>query len=293
MSPNLKQRVLRAIGHQHWIRRGRDKLIRLLDSPDGHRSVPFEVDFFGLRYAGDLNSYVDWSVYYYGSCAGNELALLGDLARSLRAQGATRIVAVDIGANVGHHTLFLATIADVVYSFEPYPPVLEKLKEKVALNRLGHVSVQPYGLGQSDAVLDFFEPETENHGVGSFVARPRGARGLKLRIRRGDDALEELGVPKIDLLKVDVEGFEHQVFAGLASRLRADRPFVLSELSGANQAALPDKRDFEALFPPNYEFAGVGTKSVSGPYRLEPFRYGTTWEFLAYPAEKRALVAGL
>lgn len=292
LGPTLKHRVLRVFGHQHWIRRGRDWLLRLVDSPDGHESVPFEVDFFGLRYAGNLNNFLDWSVYYYGSCARYELLLLGHLARALRSAGATRLVAADIGANVGQHTLFLAVVADEVYSFEPYPPVLQKMREKVEANRLKNVTICPIGLGLSDDMLEFFEPVTENVGVGTFVKSSR-MHGPILQIRNGDAAFAESHIPPVDLMKVDVEGFEHNVFGGLRGRLEADRPIVLSELSDPTRLAVPDRRDFERLFPSGYRFADVRGYSVSGSYRFEPFDYARTVEFLACPVEKWDIVERL
>ena len=292
LGPTLKHRALRVFGHQHWIRRGRDWLLRLVESPDGHESVPFEVDFFGLRYAGNLNSFVDWSVYYYGACARCELLLLGDLARALRSAGATRLVAADIGANVGQHTLFLAVVADEVYSFEPYPPVLQKMREKVEVNRLENVTICPVGLGLSDEMLEFFEPVTGNMGVGTFVKSSR-LHGPILQIRNGDAAFAEFGIPPVDLMKVDVEGFEHNVFAGLRGRLEADRPIVLSELSDPTRSAVPSRSCFEELFPSFYNFVSVGAYSVSGRYRFEPFDYARTMEFLACPAEKWDIVKRL
>ena len=98
---------------------------------------------------------------------------------------------------------------------------------------------------------------------------------------------------EFDLLKVDVEGYEHLVFEGLRERLASDRPIVLSELSEPTRSVVPQGRDFEALFPSGYKFVGVGTQSVSGPYRLDPFVYGTTQEFLACPMEKWDAVEAL
>ena len=190
MPPNLKHRALRILGHQHWIPKGRDKLLRLLDNPDGHASVPFEVDFFGFNYAGDMDNFIDWTVYYYGCLARNELLLIDRLAKALRARAELRLVAVDIGANVGHHTLFLAGIADAVYSFEPYPLVLQKLYEKIARNRLSNVTVLPFGLSNADGAVEFFEPIGVNKGIGTFV-RHEGSRAtsMTLQICPGDGGI--------------------------------------------------------------------------------------------------------
>ena len=47
---------------------------------DHHMSEPFEIDFFGLSYSGNLNNFIDWTVFYYGAYAVDELRLLAALA---------------------------------------------------------------------------------------------------------------------------------------------------------------------------------------------------------------------
>src|SRR3984957_15808788 len=130
----LKYRVARFIGHQHYIRRGRDRVIRLLlANSNPAPSIRFSVEFFGYIYSGDLSNYVDWSVYLYGAYSNNELQLLHDIVRALRDK-IQHITFYDVGANVGQHTLFISKYVDEVMSFEPFEPVRKQLFAKLDEN---------------------------------------------------------------------------------------------------------------------------------------------------------------
>lgn len=60
------------------------------------------------------------------------------------------------------------------------------------------------------------------------------SKNSRVQIRQADRAIAELGVKRVDLLKIDVEGYEKEVLAGLAGTLRRDRPIFLIELVGAD-----------------------------------------------------------
>lgn len=83
-TPPLRYRLLRLLGHQHWIVRGRDRLLRWLSNPDEAPAIEFAVPFFGQIYPGRLDNFVDWSVFYYGGYARHELLLLATIASALR-----------------------------------------------------------------------------------------------------------------------------------------------------------------------------------------------------------------
>src|ERR1700722_15372180 len=103
----FRLKLLRQIGKQTWIPRGQDRLMRAIWDPDTSPSFPFEVEFFGMTYGGDLARFIDWSVFAYGSYAYAELSLLEALAAEIRTKRG-HVFFFDVGANVGHHSLFMA-----------------------------------------------------------------------------------------------------------------------------------------------------------------------------------------
>jgi FkbM family methyltransferase len=286
----IRYRLQRLLGHQHWIRRGRDRVLRLLCDPDEAPALAFAVPFFAGVYPGRLNNFIDWSAFHYGGYARHELLLLGDVAAALRRSESRAPSFFDVGANIGNHALFMALQGCAVFAFEPYAPVREELRRKFAANPGLSVRVFDFGLAERDALLRFRAPSGSNRGTGSF-AEEGGPAELALPVRRGDAALMEIGSPKIDILKIDVEGFERQVLAGLARSISKDRPVILFELSQRTRESLGAPEALDGLLYPNRQLWSVETRSVSGPYRLRAFDFGSASEVLVVPAERRAALA--
>jgi FkbM family methyltransferase len=276
-------RLLRWFGHRHWIKKGRDRVIRIFANPDNIEATSFEVDFFGLRYRGNLQSFIDWSVYFYGCWARNELLLLKAITLAARDRAASEFNAVDVGANVGNHSLFLSTVCDRVFAFEPYEAVRRELDDRIAYNETTNITVFPVALGENDEELEYSVAPGVNSGEGSFV----GEDGIKisLPVRHGDTFFCRNCLPRIDLLKIDVEGFEGFVLRGLQETIWRDRPIILCELSDVARRNIGSHESFRGLIPPNYLIVEVGTASISGPYQLRQFSYDGSREFLAIPEE--------
>jgi FkbM family methyltransferase len=287
MRLGLKHNALRVLGHQHYILHGRDGVIRMFHHPDTSPSIPFEAPFFGMRYPGNLNNFLDWNVFFYGAYARHELYILRDVAAALRKKQSRPFHFYDIGANIGHHSLFMAPRVDRVFAFEPFETVRAKIHEKIERNSLTNVTVFPVGLGDADAELDFFEPQGANVGTGTFIAGQRASsRNVrKLSVRRGDDFCEGHGLPPLDLLKMDVEGFEIRVLRGLKQRIRQDRPVILMEVSDETRAEMKSEVEFRKYLYENARVFEVGYVSISSSYRLKPFRFSTSREILVVPEE--------
>lgn len=257
--PSIQYTLLRALGHADWVRRGiRDRTIRLACDPERGQSCPFTVPFYKFQYRGDLASYIDWNVYFYGAYEKGLLRLVEDIV--VARPGA---VVFDIGANVGHHALAMAGWATMVHAFEPYPAVARLLSERVAENPLANIRLHPFGLGERNQLLEYFAPTGRgNLGTGSFV--PAHATGYnerhgQLEVRHGDAVVEELGLDRLDFVKLDVEGFEHAVLLGLRATLERFRPAILMELSAETQRSLGSPENLRSALPTGYVINAVAT----------------------------------
>ena len=286
MRTNWKHSVLRSLGHQHYIPRGRDKVIRMLHNPDTSPSIPFEVPFFGTVYFGNLNNFIDWSVFFYGAYARHELYLLRDVAATLRQTLSRPSSFYDIGANIGHHTLFMAPRVGRVFAFEPFEPVRRKLEEKIERNKLTNTTIFPLGLGDSDAELDFSEPSGANQGTGSFVPAEGNRKVSRLQVRNGDHFFASHELPSLDLVKMDVEGFEMRVLRGLRQRILKDRPVILMEFFSQTKAEAGAEKEFREHLYEDARIFSVGDTSISSSYRLKPFSFALSDEILVVPEEK-------
>jgi FkbM family methyltransferase len=140
---------------------------------------------------------------------------------------------LDIGANIGWFTLIASTIIDVhghIYAFEPRGETRLYLEKTVAMNGLsGTVTVYPFALSDSrgEGLLSW-SIETDNPG-GSFLS-PEGRVGMEQQ-RVELLQLDELGLGRINFIKLDVEGAEMRVLRGAQRTVSEHRPILLSELS--------------------------------------------------------------
>ena len=141
---------------------------------------------------------------------------------------------VDIGANVGNHSIYVAAFLEPVkvIPFEPNPLAYKLLLANVVMNGFQDVfELQHLGLGLSD---------TKEHGFG-MSAQERNLGGARLmagggdiKTVTGDDALAG---ETPDFIKIDVEGMEMQVLAGLQSTIDRCKPMMLIEVDLENETA--------------------------------------------------------
>jgi FkbM family methyltransferase len=271
--------AVRWVGNQDWIRFGvRKRLVRLwcrfvdLD-------IPFEVEFSGYVYEGNLLDYIDRCVFFYGAYEKANLSLLRDLAGKI-----SKPVFVDIGANVGQHSLWMAKHCAKVYSFEPWQPVRERLQSKVQRNHLNHVRTYEVGLGEREENLPFFSPPKGDTGIGSFIQTHHEwnkESGDTLPIRKGDTFFAEKGI-KPDIIKIDVEGFELNVLKGLREVLAQHKPTVLLEFSNTTQEQFGSYETLTETFPYPVRIHRIVALEGWG-YQLDTFSFQQCSDILIVP----------
>jgi FkbM family methyltransferase len=149
--------------------------------------------------------------------------------RVLDAAKAARQVALDVGANIGNHSLFLSDIFERVIAFEPNPLARSLLQINLELNRITNVEVKPVGLSDRNgtATLEFDPINLGGASTSGLAKKPTVARRSTIELVVGDEAVDPQ-VP-VGFIKVDVEGAEEAVLRGLEQTLRAREPIVMME----------------------------------------------------------------
>jgi len=138
-------------------------------------------------------------------------------------------VVLDIGANIGNHTLAFATRAARVHAFEPVPRIHALLCRNVEDNALGNVTLHALALSDQAGSDTIHMREAGNLGASSFDQRGANTEAVIVDKAVGDNYLAAQGVAHVDLIKIDVEAHEVYVLRGLMQTLRRDLPVLTLE----------------------------------------------------------------
>lgn len=172
--------------------------------------------------------YIGKSLDQYGEFSEGE----GDLFRQIVRPGQT---VVEAGANVGAHTLGLARLAGPrgrVYAFEPQRLVFQTLCANLALNSVANVDARCEALGAAAGwthvpTLDY--DQSNNFGG---LAVGTAEQGEKTRV----STIDELDLPRLDFLKIDVEGRELAVLEGARRSIERFHPVLYVENDRQDQS---------------------------------------------------------
>jgi FkbM family methyltransferase len=131
---------------------------------------------------------------------------------------------IDIGSNVGLVTLLLADKVQQILLFEPNPIAAHRARENLALNRL-NFEVHEVALSDKSGTVGFEDEggvSTCNRTVSGFYS---SVRTREVQCIQRDEFLAQSALKyPICAVKIDVEGHENQVLAGMAGCLRNTRP---------------------------------------------------------------------
>lgn len=134
---------------------------------------------------------------------------------------------IDVGANIGNHSIFFSTICDFkkCFSIEPNPQVFEILQKNIALNSLqDKVEALNCGAGKERSVSYLGKSNARNLGATSLNPQDETSRQVEII------AIDELNLDSLDLLKIDVEGMAVEVISGAAETIKKCKPIVFVEL---------------------------------------------------------------
>ncbi len=159
--------------------------------------------------------------------------LFHELARDARTT-------VDCGANAGYYTL-LAALSNPdghVWAFEPVARNAERLRRNVRLTEVGNVTVVERALSDEDGIQPFRAPGGGAMGVRGALSspevdalRPTGSwETIDVETLTLDRWIDEGRIAEVDLVKIDVEGTEHRVLAGMRRTLDRCRPILICEI---------------------------------------------------------------
>jgi FkbM family methyltransferase len=163
-------------------------------------------------------------------------------------------VAIDVGANIGNHTLFFSDLFAQVVAIEPNPLTRRMLQLNLEMNGVENVEVQTVALSDhvGRASLAF---NKRNLGAASTNGGdPELNETTEVELATGDDVVSSF--EPIALIKIDVEGGEEAVLKGLEKTIKSNRPILMIE-------QLEDAIDEESGSSPSFAFlTGLGYTAI-------------------------------
>ena len=134
-------------------------------------------------------------------------------------------VSLDIGANIGTHSVKMAKLSTRLLAFEPLRPSYTLLKENLRVNGCSNAIVYEYALSDSAYTTEYQSVESRN--IGGSVLQDDHLAPTTDSI----DAitLDSLYLNQVDFMKIDVEGYEAKVIQGAVETIKKHRPTIVLE----------------------------------------------------------------
>lgn len=184
----------------------------------------------GLTFKLDISNYVDHAFYFEIGDPGFE---------RLKNMVKEPWNIMDVGANIGTTALTFAQLASKgrVIAFEPNSTNFKRLSENASLNQAKNISLNNVGLGSKDEQVKLYVIDETNPGMNRILngaSVQDSVRSEVITIKRLDDFLTKEALERVDLVKIDVEGYEFNVLKGAERILNEFKPVLFIEVNDDN-----------------------------------------------------------
>ena len=136
---------------------------------------------------------------------------------------------LDVGANLGYYTALAARAVGPngrVLAVEPDPDSFGYLEQTIAANAVGNVEAFPVAASDAPATLPLYI-STDNRGDNRLYASGEDRPQVEVAARPLDALLRENKIDTVDLIKIDVQGYEPKVISGLRETITSSPNLTL------------------------------------------------------------------
>lgn len=147
---------------------------------------------------------------------------------------------MDIGANLGYTTMKFAQLTGPkgnVYAFEPDVFNFSKAQKNLSLNSFSNIDLHNEGMGDYTCEAILYNVNKNNRGMMRILDENKSNDEFEksnIKLTTIDNAMEQYNINRIDLIKIDVEGFEQKVLTGAKRTLNKFKPFLFIEIDDNN-----------------------------------------------------------
>jgi FkbM family methyltransferase len=219
----------------HWLARatrrfqpkGIDRIVRILYPPGNDRPIRSVVDYDdGLLFHCDTQSFLEWYIFFYGAFRPEVSRLINRMLRPGQ-------VAIDIGANVGMHSVIMANRVGPtghVVVFEPDPHPMGRLRRNMALNGIDWVTTVEAAVSARSETRTFYlhDDSIGNFANASLVAANVGKQtaSVEMQVVSIDEWMRDNPLPRVDVVKLLAQGEEYNALQGMRGLIERDRPKI-------------------------------------------------------------------
>lgn len=201
------------------------KVLNLIKSPKN--ILQTQTMLTGFRLQLDLRDRMQ-SVMFIKRCHEPETeAVFKEMAPSSQ-------VFFDVGANIGYFSFLVKQLSPraQIYSFEPLPQNINAYKKNRELNQFSQMELNEVCIADQKGETEFLIPPPEESGWGRMAHRDLfSGEKIKRSVITLDDFCRERNIARVDLMKIDVEGYEYKVLKGASETIEKHRPRICIELN--------------------------------------------------------------
>jgi FkbM family methyltransferase len=238
----------------------------------------------GMLFITRLGVPIGWHVAVFGSYEPE----LRQIVSGLLPPGG---IAIDVGANVGWHTLLMSRLAGRqgrVLAIEPNPSVSAELRRNLQINRTQNVEVMVCAVGGAEGVLSLLAPAANEPGAASGHVVAAGETGpgvISAPARTLDAIVAEANVDRLDFIKLDIEGYEWPALRGGEKTIARFRPPIVFEFDVSYAPRGGGSSDVlsEFFFRFGYRLYSIGRNWAE---HVEPGAWPDCTNMLALPSER-------
>lgn len=179
-----------------------------------------------LMLYANLYDYNDWKVYW--SIKETAREHLYQLARHAQ-------IVIDVGTNNGWVLMNIATIIrqnnGFIYGFEPHPETFKRCMKNIAAGKVKNYRVFNMGCGETETEYSMAIVRDSNSGQNRIIENDKEVKNdniVTVKVTRLDTMFAD--AEKIDLIKIDVEGFELHTLKGAHQILKKHKPVLFIEI---------------------------------------------------------------
>ncbi len=228
--------------------RGTQRILKLIFRP-GKFKIKTVMNYDGnLKINIDTSSYVEWELFFQGYYEKWVIDLMKNVI------GESDVV-VDVGANIGTHTLIMGKLVEQsgkVLAFDPDPVSVLRLKENIEINQFKNIKVFEYALSRNHGQTSLYvhNSDLNDKGTSSLYELPKlDKEKIDVSVYTLDEIAIQEKLNKLNFIKIDTRGSDFPVIEGAIECIKKYRPYVIFEYNLENWNHSNSKwQDMRAFF---------------------------------------------